>query len=101
MCSIGGRKNMRDDDRSRGWHRRRDFHSEQVAQDSIADKIDVRPSLAEVVLFYCVEYRLDLFDGFSQRPFGVDLLLANALPRRIEQVLVAQDQLMGFEDQKV
>ncbi len=98
---VGRRQVVRDDHRARRRHRRPHVDAEQVAQDAIAHEVDVAAALAEVVLLDGVEDGLDLLDGAAQRPLGVDLLLADAPPRRIDQVLVVEDELVRLDDVEV
>ncbi len=98
---VGGRQIVRDDDRARRRYGGGLVLAEQVAQDAIADEVDVGAALAEVVFFDRVEDGLDLFDRLAQRPLGVDLVLADAAARGLDHVLVVQHEQVRVEDQEV
>jgi hypothetical protein len=70
----------------------------EVAQHLFTNERDIALALAEVGQVDRIEALLNLGDGLAQGPLDIELLVAYTPSRRPEQVFIAQDQLMRFQD---
>ena len=73
-------------------------HAEQVAQDALADHVDVAAAFAEVGILDAGEDDLDLVQGAAQGPFRRHLIVADDLAGFLHEVNVGQHHTVGFQD---
>ena len=73
-------------------------HAEQVAQDALADHVDIAAPLAEVGIFDAGEDDLDLVQRTPQGPFCRHLIVADDLAGLFDEMDVGQHHAMGFQD---
>ena len=100
MQGIDGRQRNADSDRAWGGSPGRHLRKpEEGPQETVADSLDVRASLAQVRIFHSIELRADRIDDPAHRRFGPDLLLLDQAARTLDDGGVTQHQPVRFDDE--